>query len=161
MAASDHLLRTLAAVAPGTRIVEVGCADGRHTVPLVQLGFDVWACDADPSAVAASRAALAVVAGEAEAAERVVEAAPDALGRPDASAEWGVMTTVPDELDARAAAFAEAARVLQPGAWLWVQTARPEGLAAAAHAAGLVDAEEPAQEAGVTHAIFRRPDAVV
>lgn len=160
MPASDHLLRTLAAVAPGTRIVDLGCADGRHAEPLARLGFDVWACDPDPDAVAASRARLASVLGEDEAARRVTTAQLDALGYPDTFADWGVVTSLPDE--ARVAALTEAARVLRPGAWLWVQTQRPEGLEADAADAGLVVAEEPGRETGgdPTHAIFRRPSDV-
>ena len=58
------------------------------------------------------------------------------------------------------AALVEAARVLKPGGWIWVETARPDGLDTLAEAAGLVPAEEPTEEDGVTHAIFRRPGDV-
>ncbi len=159
MAVADHLLRTLASVAPGTRIAEVGCGDGRHTAPLVQLGFDVWACDADPTAVTTTRARLNDV-GVEDAARRVAVMAPGALGFPDAYADWGVMTTLPAERPERDAAFQEALRVLRPGAWLWVGTGSAEGLVESAAAAGFVVAEAPASDADGVHAIFRRPAAV-
>ncbi len=157
MAPSAHLLRTLAAVAPGARIVEVGCGDGRHTDPLVRLGFDVWASDSDAASVRASRARLADALGEDEAARRVAVMAPDALGYPDATADWGVVSALPTDPAARVAVLQEVARVLAPGAWVWVETAASAGLTESAEAAGLVVAEEPAGEGDVVHAIFRRP----
>ena len=156
MAPSDHLLRTLASVAPGARVVDVACGEGRHLDPLARLGFDVWgATDGDP---APARRALAAVLGDAEAERRVSHAAPDALGAPDAWADWMVVSG----LDAArlGPALAEAARVLKPGAWVWVEGPAAAALREAATAAGLADAEAPAGDDGAVHAIFRRPGAV-
>lgn len=158
--ASAHLLRTLAAVAPGTRVVEMACGAGAHTEALVRLGFDVWACSARADHVAVTRARLAGLVDDAEA--RVTPAAPTALGYPDAFAGWVVATG----LDAAVlpAGVAEAARVLAPGGWLWIEVLAADGsaLADAAREAGLAVAEGGAAEAarGTIRAIYRRPGAV-
>lgn len=159
-APSDHLLRTLAAVPPGARVLDLGCGAGRHTEPVARLGFDVWAVDPDGAHVEAARARLAAVVGADEAARRATRGGLDALGYPDAYADWAVMAPVPDEAGARAAALAEAARTLRPGGWIWVEAPSEDGLVAAAERAGLVIAEEPAEDAGAVHAVFRRPGAV-
>lgn len=159
---SHHLLRTLAAVAPGTRVVDLACGDGIHAEPLARLGFDVWASAADASDVEAARARLADALSADEAVRRVTRAAPDALGYPDAWADWTVLTAAPTE--ALPAALAEGARVLRPGGWLWaeVPAAAAPSLAAAAQAAGLVVAEAMAEEPdrGTVRAVFRRPGTV-
>ena len=152
-APSAHLLRTLAAVPPGARVVDAACGEGRHLDPLARLGFDVWGSAAD---VAAARQRLADVLGEDEAARRVTRAAPDALGYPDAWADWVVVADVPDLADA----LAEAARVLKPGAWVWAEADARESLDAAAEAAGLATAEAPAEGDGAWHAIYRRAGSV-
>ena len=157
MGPSDHLLRTLAGVPPGARVVDVACGAGRHLDPLARLGFDVWGAAETPADVEAARQRLAGVLGADEAARRVTRGAPDALGYPDAWADWLVVAGVDD----LAAVLAEAARVLAPGAWVWVETAGAvDDLEADAAAAGLVVAEAPSDGGGVVHAIFRRPGGV-
>lgn len=160
--ASDHLLRTLASVAPGTRVVDLACGDGRHAEPLARLGFDVWASAADPAHVEAARARLADVLDPAEAARRVTAARPAALGYPDAWADWAVLTDAP--LGGLADALAEGARVLRPGGWLWteVPAAVASALDAAAEHAGLLRAEAPAEAPGrgTVHAVYRRAGTV-
>lgn len=158
MSPSNALLRTFAAVPPGARVVDLACDTGRHLDPLARLGFDVWGTESDPAAVDAARHALATVLGDAEARRRVTPGRPDALGYPDAWADWAVFVARRDH--ALAAVLAEAARVLTPGGWVWVETARPDGLEHAAEVAGLVVAEEPTEGDGRTHAIFRRPGGV-
>ena len=164
MAPSAALLRTLAAVPPDVRVVDLACGAGRHLDPLARLGFDVWGIAADPEAAEAAEAArqaLAPTLGSDDAARRVAVGHPDALGTPDASADWVVFSdrdaSVPIDL---ARVLSEGARVLRPGGWIWVETADTSRLDAAAEAAGLVVAQEPAEEDGWTHAIFRRPGAV-
>ncbi len=159
--ASAHLLRTLAAVAPGARVVDLACGNGAHAEALAQLGFDVWACAAPAVHVDATRARLAPLVGDAEA--RVTRARAGALGYPDAYAAWVVATAV-DAADLPDA-LAEGARVLVPGGWLWaeVPAAAASALAAAAaDAAGLVVAEAQTrdEERGTVRAIYRRPGTV-
>ena len=154
---SAHLLRTLAAVVPGSRVVDAACGAGRHLGPLALLGFDVWAATAgDP---APARRQLAAALGP-DAEPRVTHAAPDALGYPDAWADWVVLADV--ARDTLAGALAEAGRVLRPGGWVWVEVAAGEegALSGAARAAGLALAEPPAAEDGRVHAIYRRPGDV-
>ena len=176
---SPFLLRTMASVAPGTRVVDVACGDGAHAEALARLGFDVWASAGSAARVATARTRLAGVVGEAEAARRVTLARPDTLGYPDAFAPWAVASR-PDA--ARLAdVFAEAQRVLVPGGWLWAElvgagpdagaldidarlaadTQAAAALAAAAEAAGLAVASRPAADEarGTVVAVFRRVDA--
>lgn len=158
--ASAHLLRTLAAVAPGVRVVDVACGAGAHAEALARLGFDVWACDEAADCVEATRERLAGLVRDAPI--RATRARPDALGYPDAYAAWVVATAV--EVARLPGAVAEAARVLAPGGWLWIEVllADAAGLADAAHAAGLSVAEAPARDdaRGTVHAIYRRPGTV-
>lgn len=69
----DHRLRELApTLRPGeTRVLDVGCAGGRNTVFLAELGVHVEALDASAPMVEETRRRLAAVVGEAEARERV------------------------------------------------------------------------------------------
>ena len=104
-------------------------------------------------------ARVAVVGGGAEATAEAlarlgfeVEHAPDAAALPDAWADWVVLAT-PPALDA---ALAEAARVLRPGAWVWVE-ADGGRLDEAAERAGLLPASEPVTEGGAVRAVYRRP----
>ena len=155
MSPSNALLRTFAAVPPGARVIDLACGAGRHLDPLARLGFDVWGTEAE---VGPAREALAPTLGDDEARRRVTTGAPDALGYPDAWADWAVFAARADH--DLGGALVEAARVLKPGGWIWVETARPDDLYTLAEAAGLVTAEEPTEEDGVTHAIFRRPGDV-
>ena len=50
----DQLLR--GRIAPGMRIVDAGCGDGRNLVYLLRQGYEVFAADMDPRAVATVRA---------------------------------------------------------------------------------------------------------
>lgn len=180
--ASPDLLRTLASVAPGTRVVDVAAGDGVHAHALARLGFDVWASSASPAGAEATRERLADVLGPDDAARRVAVARPDALGYPDAFAPWLVASRLsPDGL---AEAFVEARRVLAPGGWLWAEVdgAAPASASAAAlsvaarlaadkqAARALADAAEAAHLAvaslptadtdrGTVVVVFRRVDA--
>lgn len=166
--ASDALLRQLAAVPPGARVVDVACAEGHHTGPIAALGFDVWACDPDAANVAAVRRQLDVALGEGEGKRRVARAAPDALGYPDAFADWLVASALDGTAPELVEAFREARRVLKPGGWLWVelataQAASPEALRALALVANLAEAEAPVRDdaRGTVRGLFRRVDADV
>lgn len=157
-APSGHLLRTLAAVPPGTRVVVVACGEGVHAEPLARLGFDVWACDADDRSIVATRQRLAEVVGEDDAECRVTHARADALGYPDAFAGWVVL----DGDAVSPAVLTETARVVAPGGWVWTETETPDALLDQAEAAGLLLAEAPATEPGRTraHVILRREGGI-
>ncbi|MEM1115653.1 MAG: methyltransferase domain-containing protein [Bacteroidota bacterium] len=156
--ASGHLLRTLAAVSPQSRVVIVGCGDGVHAEAIARLGFDVWACDADARHVTATHARLGAVLGTEDADRRAVLSRLDALGYPDGFADWIVLDAVPEAAHL-VAVVAEAARVLAPGAWLWTETPDPEAFLTTTQAAGLMIAEAPASEPGRAgqHVIVRTP----
>ena len=120
---SDHLLRTFAAVPHTSRVLDLGCGGGRHTIPLARLGFDLHACDAAEEAVAQARARLADVLGTGEAQRRVIRARPDALGYPDGFFDWiaaydvyAAEATRERLLDA----LGETRRVLKPGGWVYL-----------------------------------------
>jgi SAM-dependent methyltransferase len=120
---SDHLLRTLASVPVSSSVLDLGCGQGRHTEPLLRLGFPVHACDPEPAAVDATRTAIAPLVGE-DTAETCVQTRPlSELASLDESFDWIVgdraerYATTPDELTR----LLEAARaLLSPGGWLFV-----------------------------------------
>lgn len=162
----DHLLRTLAAVPPATRVVDLACGQGERAAMLARLGLDVWACAEHDADVSAARAALAAVVGADEARRRVTPARPDALGYPDAYAGWAVLHAEALTPAALHAALEEARRVLEPGGWLVLAVAAApdaaDGLDVLAAGAALAVAEPPAPEtvAGAPwlRAIYRRVD---
>ena len=120
---SDHLLRTFAAVPHASRVLDLGCGDGRHAVPLARLGFDLHACDAAEGAVAQARARLADVRGTEEAVRRAIRARPDALGYPDAFFDWVVAYDVYAQAFTRERlldVLRETRRVLKPGGWVYL-----------------------------------------
>ena len=181
MSVSAYLLRTLASVAPGTRVVDVAAGGGDHAAALARLGFDVWAStdDADTVRQRLADALGADADARDEARRRVARARPEALGYPDAFAPWLVASRL--EANTLAEAFAEARRVLVPGGWLWAELdgAGPgvaslpleerleadkeaaRRLAAAAAAADLAVASRPTADdaRGTVVVIFRRVDA--
>lgn len=170
-APSDHVLRTLAIIPPGSRVLDLGCGTGRHTRAFAQLGFDTWACDADADNIAATREALSDLVDDASA--RITLASPDALGYPDDHFDWVVAYGPYDSAETAGDLFdriAETKRVLKMGAWviaaLRVDVAAgedldPEALAKAMAEAGLALAEDPALEhdpvlGPVVRGIFRK-----
>jgi ubiquinone/menaquinone biosynthesis C-methylase UbiE len=166
----DHLLRTLASVPHGNRVLELNCGEGARTVPLVQLGFDVYACDPGASAVEAARRQVAALLG-AEAATRVTVASAEALAFPDAYFDWIVASDAFAHAhadDTLRGTLAEMRRVLKDGGWVYltvpavpeagplagphpgyagdsglVLTFTPESLGAVMGAAGFAEAQPP------------------
>ncbi len=53
----DQLLR--GRISKGMRVLDAGCGTGRNLVYMLREGFDLWATDRDPAAVAAARALAA------------------------------------------------------------------------------------------------------
>lgn len=161
---SDHLLRTLAAVGPGCRILDAGCGSGAHTEVLHRLGFEVWACDADPAQVTATRERMRGVDEDFDAEARVTVGHPGAMGYPDDYFDWVVAFGTLDALapDERLSALDEVRRVLAPGAWVFVGAEELDAYAllALTEAAGLALAERPAAEpGGGIRGIFRKVEA--
>lgn len=182
----DHLLRTLAAIPPDSRILDLGCGEGRHTEPLARLGFDLSACDHDPAYVSAAKTHLTGVIGPEKADETVRQLDdPLALPYPDDRFDWVVAVdslnrdvSTRDELIER---LREARRVLKPGGWVYVTlpavpsdtnpnepvpgyagdsglhfTFTPESLDALMKDANLAIAEEPAVVGEVVRGIYRK-----
>ena len=152
MTPRDHLLRLLAPVAPGTRVAVVGSADGALAADLAALGLDVWACDAAPEAVEATRARLAEVLPDA--AARATRAAATALGYPDSFSPWVALDL--DRAEDPAEAFVEAARVVALGGWVRVASADPAALLGLPLPPDVVPVEVPKPLDGGAACLFRR-----
>lgn len=175
---SHHLLRTLAAVPVSSHILELGCGTGRHTEPLLRLGFPVHACDARAAAVEETRTRIEALVGAAT-AERCVQAvAPDGFeAYPEDAFDWIVAfepTAYAASDEELAGVLATTRRLLKPGGWIYValaaegtptrngtvETMTPERLAATAATANFAHAVAPerAEEHGtaLVRGIFRR-----
>lgn len=125
----DQLLR--GRIARPMRILDAGCGGGRNLVYLLREGFDVWATDRDPAAVAAVQS-LAASLGRALAADRVRVEPVERLSFADASFDVVVSSAVlhfaadHEHLDAM---VAEMWRVLAPGGFLFARLASSIGMA--------------------------------
>lgn len=120
---SDHLLRTMAAVPVTSYILDLGCGEGRHTEPLMRLGFPVHGCDPRPDAVNATRERIADLVGEEDAENCVRVADLNDMQYPDASFDWVIayhaetLATTTGELQTL---LSEARRMLKPGGWVYL-----------------------------------------
>lgn len=120
---SDHLLRTLAAVPVSSSVLDLGCGRGRHTEPLLRLGFPVHACDPRPAAVEATRACIEDLVGEETAQTCVQVSSFDELDYPDDTFDWVVADRAEiyaSTLEDFTAFLREGHRMLRPGGWLYV-----------------------------------------
>jgi SAM-dependent methyltransferase len=127
-APSDHLLRMLAAVPVSSSILDLGCGEGRHTEPLLRLGFPVHACDPRTEAVTATRDRVAELIEEG-AVETTVQVTPlDAIDYPEETFNWVVADRAEiyaSTEDALRTLLAESRRVLAPGGWLYLTLPAP------------------------------------
>lgn len=97
---------------PGARLLEVGCGAGLLTEELVESGFAVDAIDSSSEMVALARARVAKLGPE-----RVSVSVADVHALPQAEGSYAVVVAVGvvPWLHSPALAFAEIARVLEPG----------------------------------------------
>lgn len=120
---SDHLLRTLAAVPVSSQILDLGCGYGRHTEPLLRLGFPVHACDPRSEAVEATRERVQNLIGQGS-VETTVQVTPlDAIEYPEETFNWIVADRVETYATSKPElqmVFEESRRLLKPGGWLYV-----------------------------------------
>lgn len=124
----DQLLR--GRITKGQRILDAGCGGGRNLVYLLREGFDVWATDADPAAVASVRALAARLAPQLP-ADRVAVAPVERLPFDDASMDVVISSAVLHfardhvQFDAM---VREMWRVLAPGGMLFCRLASSIGM---------------------------------
>ncbi|WP_179862206.1 class I SAM-dependent methyltransferase [Longibacter salinarum] len=122
-APSDHLLRTMAAVPVNSFILDLGCGEGRHTEPLLRLGFPVHGCDPRPDAVERTRGRIKDIVGEEDAENCVQVASLAEMDYPDESFDWVVVyhgEVFGDRPEDVYQLLSEARRMLKPGGWAYV-----------------------------------------
>lgn len=117
--ASDHLLRTFAAVPTDARVLDADCGDGARVDALATLGFDVFGTDPDKATVARVRASLETIP---DVDQRIITARAAALGFPDDYFDWVVADRshiLRESLEETLEILLELRRVMKPGAWLY------------------------------------------
>lgn len=118
----DLRLQTLTAACDSpttTRVLDIGCAGGRNTALLAELGFDVHAIDFAEAMVRTTRERLRPIYGTSEAAQRVQKRSMTDLAHyRDRDFDWiialGIYQQAQNENDWNRA-LDETARVLKPG----------------------------------------------
>jgi len=125
----DQILR--GRIAPGMRIFDAGCGHGRNLVYLLREGYEIFATDPDPLAVAATRALAAHLAPALPAANFHHEPVEDS-SFPDAFAGVVISSAVLHFArdDAHFAAMLRGSwRILQPGGLFFCRLASDIGIA--------------------------------
>lgn len=118
----ERVLEAFPGGAPGARVLDLGCAAGRHVHWLLERGYDAYGLDASHAMVAHTRSRIAPIVGADEAERRIVLGDMDDLGRfddgtVDAVIAIGILPGA--DSDARwHATVGEIARVLRPGGTL-------------------------------------------
>ncbi len=124
----DQLLR--GRLAPGMRVVDMGCGGGRNLVYLLRSGYDVSGVDADPSAIRAVRQLAGALAPDLPATNFVVdaiEAAPFAARSADVVLSSAVLHFA--DGDAQFIAMLEGSwKVLKPGGLFFCRLASSIGM---------------------------------
>ncbi len=115
-------------VAPGERVLDMGCGGGRHAFALYRAGADVVALDRSASDLVEVEAMFAAMreAGEVPAGARAQAVRGDAYALPfaDGSFDAVVAAEVLEHLPQDERAMAELARVLRPGGQIAVTVPR-------------------------------------
>jgi len=117
----DQLLR--GRIAPGMRILDVGCGFGRNLVYFVREGYDVYGVDSNPEAIAAVRALGVADHFRLESIEQM--SFPDAFA--DVVLSSAVLHFARDD-DQFNAMFRGTWRVLKPGGLLFCRLASSIGI---------------------------------
>jgi tellurite methyltransferase len=124
----DQLLR--GRISPGMRVLDAGCGSGRNLVYFVRVGFDVYATDSDPRAIAAVRGMAAALSSPLPEAHFRVEPV-ERMTFPDAFADVVISSAVLHfaEDDAQFSAMVhEMWRVLKPGGLFFCRLASTIGM---------------------------------
>ena len=124
----DQLLR--GRIAPGMRVVDVGCGSGRNLVYLLRSGYEVFGVDPDPAAIAAVRRLASQLAPALPADNFRVEPA-ERITFPDAFADVvlcnAVLHFARDDAQFRAM-LVGAWRILKPGGLFFCRLASSIGI---------------------------------
>ena len=124
----DQILR--GRITPGMRILDAGCGGGRNLVYFLQQGFEVFAADEDPKAIASTRHLAAILAPNLPASNFHCEPI-EALSFPNSFADLVVSSAVLHFArdDAHFATLLRASwRVLAPGGLFFCRLASSIGI---------------------------------
>jgi len=119
-------------IPPGSRVLDAGCGGGRNLIYMLRQGYDIFAADADASAVAHVQRLAASLAPRLP-ASNIVVAPVERMPFPDAFADVVLSSAVlhfargDEQFDEM---VREMWRVLKPGGMLWARLASTIGIEA-------------------------------